>query len=104
DSSEFHAAAAAMRGAGVELRVHAEVTPELPVADVVAAADASRAFDPDVVVAWGGGSALDLGKLLALLLVHPGPLSGYYGENRVPGPVIPIVAVPTTAGTGSEAT
>src|SRR5690606_6529491 len=75
-----------------------------PVDHVAAAAEAARGFAPDVVVAWGGGSALDLGKLLALLLVHPGPLADYYGEHRVPGPVLPIVAVPTTAGTGSEGT
>src|SRR5690606_4069491 len=103
-SPEFQTAAAELRASGVEVRIHAEVTPELPVDHVAAAAEAARGFAPDVVVAWGGGSALDLGKLLALLLVHPGPLADYYGEHRVPGPVLPIVAVPTTAGTGSEGT
>lgn len=93
-----------LEAAGVEVRVHSDVVPELPVADVVAAADAARSFAPEVVVAYGGGSALDLGKLIALLVSQPGPLSDYYGENRVRGAVLPIVAVPTTAGTGSEAT
>jgi len=101
---EFGEALAALEAAGVAVHVHAEVVPELPVESVVAAAEAARAVAPDVVVAYGGGSALDLGKLVALLLSQPGPLSDYYGENKVTGAVLPIVAVPTTAGTGSEAT
>lgn len=103
-TDSFAESLAALEGAGVTVRVHADVVPELPVDDVVAAAEAARGWRPDVVVAYGGGSALDLGKLVALLLSQPGPLSDYYGENRVRGPVLPIVAVPTTAGTGSEAT
>lgn len=89
---------------GVATCVYSQVVPELPVDGVVAAANAVRDHDPDVVVGFGGGSALDLAKLVALLLRHPEPLSQYYGENAVPGPVVPIVAVPTTAGTGSEVT
>jgi alcohol dehydrogenase class IV len=100
----FAESLAALDAAGVAVQVHDEVIPELPVESVVAAAESARAWGPDVVVAYGGGSALDLGKLVALLLSHPGPLSRYYGENQVPGAVLPIVAVPTTAGTGSEAT
>jgi Alcohol dehydrogenase, class IV len=100
----FAGALAALDAAGVSVHVHSEVVPELPVESVVAATEAARAVAPDVVVAYGGGSALDLGKLVALLLSQPGPLSDYYGENKVTGPVLPIVAVPTTAGTGSEAT
>ena len=100
----FAGALAALDAAGIATQVHSEVIPELPVDSVVAAAESARGFAPDVVVAYGGGSALDLGKLVALLLSQPGPLAGYYGENKVTGPVLPIVAVPTTAGTGSEAT
>jgi len=93
-----------MERAGVAVRPYTEISPELPAESLVAAAHEAAGFDPDVVVAIGGGSALDAGKLIALLLAHGGPLSRYYGENRVPGAVVPIVAVPTTAGTGSEVT
>ena len=55
-------------------------------------------------MAVGGGSAIDLAKVTALLLAHGGPLSAYYGEHLVPGPVVPLIALPTTAGTGSEVT
>ena len=83
-----------------EVRVHADVTPELPVDSL----DAGAAAGADVVLAIGGGSTLDAAKLLALLAAHEGPLSRYYGENLVPGPILPVIAVPTTAGTGSEVT
>lgn len=90
--------------AGLTVEVHTEVLPELPVDSLTASGAVAAGFLPDVVLAYGGGSALDAAKLIALLVAHGGPLSAYYGENRVPGPVLPIVAVPTTAGTGSEVT
>ncbi|MFI5959482.1 iron-containing alcohol dehydrogenase [Cryptosporangium sp. NPDC051539] len=93
-----------LTAAGVEVRVHSDVTPELPVGSLDAAGAVALEFAADVIVAIGGGSALDAAKLIALLAVYGGPLSSYYGENLVPGPVVPIVALPTTAGTGSEVT
>ena len=93
-----------LEAAGLTVQVHSDITPELPVATLDAAGDVARAFQPDAILAVGGGSALDAAKLIALLAAHGGPLSSYYGENAVPGPVVPIVAVPTTAGTGSEVT
>lgn len=90
--------------ADFEVSVYSDVEPELPVATLDAATTHARAFRPDVVLAIGGGSTLDAAKLVALLLTHEGPLRQYYGENLVPGPSLPVVAVPTTAGTGSEVT
>jgi alcohol dehydrogenase len=100
----FAAIADALGAAGLEVRVHADVTPELPIGTLDSGAAAARAARAEVIVAVGGGSTLDAAKLIALLVTHGGPLSRYYGENLVPGPVVPVVAVPTTAGTGSEAT
>jgi alcohol dehydrogenase class IV len=84
------------------VRLFDGVTPELP-ADSLDAALVGD-FEPEVVVGIGGGSALDAAKLIALLFAHGGPLSRYYGENQVPGPCVPVIALPTTAGTGSEVT
>jgi alcohol dehydrogenase len=95
---------AALREASLEVVVYSDVVPELPVESLTPAAEALLAARADVVLALGGGSALDAAKLIALLAAHGGPLSRYYGENLVPGPVLPLVAMPTTAGTGSEAT
>ncbi|GAA1466295.1 iron-containing alcohol dehydrogenase [Microbacterium thalassium] len=94
----------ALEAAGVATHIHTEVPPELPVPVVHDAGRAAARFGPDVVIGYGGGSALDAAKLVALLVSHGGDLDGYYGENAVPGPVVPLVAVPTTAGTGSEVT
>lgn len=94
----------AIERAGLEVSVYSDITPELPAASLDRAGDFAREYAPDVVLAVGGGSALDAAKLVGLLAAHGGPLSKYYGENAVPGPVVPIVAVPTTAGTGSEVT
>jgi alcohol dehydrogenase len=76
--------------------------PEVDRETIERAAAVAQGYSPDVVIGLGGGSNLDLSKAVALLLKHPGPISAYYGENNVPGPITPVVAVPTTAGTGSE--
>jgi alcohol dehydrogenase class IV len=93
-----------LKAAGLEVQVYSDIQPELPVESLDAAGAFARDFAPDAVLAIGGGSAIDAAKLISLLVSHPGPLARYYGENAVPGPVLPIVAVPTTAGTGSEVT
>src|SRR5690625_4796711 len=90
--------------AGVEVTVFAEVLPDVPVHQVAQCAAFATEAAPDVVIGMGGGSCLDLAKAVAVLLTHGGEPSDYYGESRVPGPVLPVVALPTTAGTGSEVT
>ena len=60
--------------------------------------------DGDGFVAVGGGSCIDTAKLAAALSAHGGSARAYLGVGRVPGPVAPLVAVPTTSGTGSQAT
>lgn len=63
---------------------------------------AAKAFQPDVIIGLGGGSNMDAAKLAAVVLAHGGDPRDYVGENKVPGPVLPLVCIPTTAGTGSE--
>jgi len=91
-----------LRAAGLEVAAWTGCVPEPPGEVVVAAVAAAREFGPDCVVGLGGGSNLDTAKLTALLLIHGGELGDYVGDSRVPGPVMPLVCVPTTAGTGSE--
>jgi alcohol dehydrogenase class IV len=76
--------------------------PEVDRQTIERAAAAAQSYAPDVVLGLGGGSNLDLSKAVAILVKYPGALSSYYGENNIPGPIAPVVAVPTTAGTGSE--
>ena len=58
----------------------------------------------DMIVAFGGGSPLDVAKAVAVLGSYGGKITDYEGVGKVPGPVVPILAIPTTAGTGSEVT
>ncbi|MBL0747079.1 iron-containing alcohol dehydrogenase [Nocardioides baculatus] len=90
--------------AGVRVTAFTEVLPDVPVHQVGECAELASRVSPDVVVGMGGGSCIDLAKAVAVVLTHGGQPSDYYGEMRVPGPVLPVVALPTTAGTGSEVT
>ncbi len=59
---------------------------------------------PDVVIALGGGSVLDAAKAIALLATNPGKIEQYEGREQYSNPPLPVIAVPTTCGTGSEVT
>jgi alcohol dehydrogenase len=100
----FCAMVASLRDARLEVRVDASTLPDVPVASAIAAAEAQRDFGADLVIGVGGGSCLDMAKCVALLLTHGGRPQDYFGDLLVPGPILPLIAVPTTAGTGSEVT
>jgi len=93
-----------MQDAGLQCHLFDAVEPDLPSETVYRCADAARGFSPDLVVGVGGGSCIDMAKCASLILTHGGQLEDYYGEFKIPSRVLPIVAVPTTAGTGSEVT
>jgi alcohol dehydrogenase class IV len=57
----------------------------------------------DLVIGLGGGSAMDCAKMAAVLMKNTGKVTDYWGADRIPHPGIPVIAIPTTAGTGSEA-
>lgn len=93
-----------LRRYGVITKVFDRVVPDVPTTCVEEAAEQAATFGPDAIIAIGGGSCLDLGKVLALIHAYGGRPQDYYGEFKVPGPVLPVIALPTTAGTGSEVT
>jgi len=94
----------ACAGSGVAVAVYDGVTSE-PVLEYVAAAlELLRTERCDGVVALGGGSVIDTAKAAAALATNGGRLPDYEGVDRFHTPALPLVAVPTTAGTGSEAT
>ena len=74
--------------------------PALRVADECARY--AKPLRPDALIGLGGGSNMDLAKITAVILTHGGVARDYVGEARIPGPILPVVCVPTTAGTGSE--
>lgn len=94
--------AAALLQSALPTAVFDGVDPD-PDLDVVAQGLAMlRAHEADGIVALGGGSAIDAAKAIAILATNPGPLQNYMGYNKIPGPGLPLIAIPTTAGTGSE--
>ena len=58
----------------------------------------------DFIVAFGGGSPMDVAKAVGVIAKYGGSITEYEGAHKVPGPIIPLIAIPTTAGTGSEVT
>jgi alcohol dehydrogenase len=85
-------------------QVFAEVEPDPRVEVALAAYEAAKAYGPDVIVGLGGGSSLDISKVASVLLTNEGPIGKYFGMELVPKPGVPLILIPTTAGTGSEMT
>jgi alcohol dehydrogenase len=64
---------------------------------------AARPFNTDLIVGLGGGSSMDTAKGVNFLLTNGGAMTDYHGTAKATKPMLPMIAVPTTAGTGSEA-
>jgi len=90
--------------ARLSVDVFSEAEPEPTLPRLNAIAGELRKYNYDLLVGVGGGSSIDTAKGLSVLLAHGGNGQDYFGVNRVPKPGIPIFALPTTAGTGSEVT
>ena len=86
----------------VAMEVFAGGEPEPTLRAAEACIAHAQRFGPDGLIGLGGGSNMDLAKMTAAVLAHGGSPRDYLGEDRVPGPTMPLVCIPTTAGTGSE--
>ena len=94
----------ALKAAGIESDSFTQ-TEGNPSTDTVAkAAEGFKSSKADFIVAFGGGSPLDVAKAVAVIASYGGNITDYEGGGKVPGPVVPMIAIPTTAGTGSEVT
>ncbi|MGI6006716.1 MAG: iron-containing alcohol dehydrogenase family protein [Ruminococcus sp.] len=94
----------ALHAAGIDSAAFTETEGNPGTETVDKAAHAYKDSGADFIVAFGGGSPLDVAKAAAILVTYGGHITEYEGVGKVPGPVVPIIAVPTTAGTGSEVT
>jgi len=99
-----HAARAAevLRSAGLKVELHIDVAENPKSSDVTRAAGVAGALAPDLYVAVGGGSAIDTAKGANFVEVCGGRMEDYRGHDTATAPLRPLIAVPTTAGTGSE--
>jgi alcohol dehydrogenase class IV len=89
---------------GVEFAIYDGVLPD-PAFDQVQEGEAVyRRENCEAVIAVGGGSVLDAAKMVAMLHTNPGPLTSFDGIQKCKKPGVPMFAIPTTAGTGSEIT
>ena len=94
----------AMKEIGFAYETFTAVKPNPTDVTMEEAAAALKATDCDVVIGFGGGSAIDTAKAAALLRTNEGALSDYYGMNKVKNRCLPTIMVTTTAGSGAEVT
>src|SRR2546425_9246428 len=93
-----------LRDGGFAYEVYDGVVPDPGVDEVERCWERAREFGADAFVAVGGGSPIDPAKMAAPLLANGGTVLDYVGIDKVPKPAAPVVAIPTTAGTGAEIT
>jgi len=108
-TEEFSEIARALKAEGLTLSTYDAALPDLPRQNILDVAERYGSQTPgdgaiDAVLGIGGGSCLDLAKIVSVVLANGGNVRDYYGEFNVPGPGLPVVTVPTTGGTGSEVT
>ena len=93
-----------LKEAGIESEIFTETEGNPSTDTVNRAAEIYKDSGADFIVAFGGGSPLDVAKAVAVVGTFGGEITEYEGVGKVPGPVVPMIAIPTTAGTGSEVT
>lgn len=94
----------ALKNAGMESECFTETEGNPSTDTVVKATEGFKKSKADFIVAFGGGSPLDVAKAVAVLATYGGNIVDYEGADKVMGTVVPMIAIPTTAGTGSEVT
>ncbi|GAB7055933.1 MULTISPECIES: iron-containing alcohol dehydrogenase [Paenibacillus] len=90
--------------AHITFHTFTEVEREPDVKTIEIATAEAKAFGADLVIGVGGGSAQDAAKAVAVMVNNEGKITQYAGLNHIPNPGLPIICIPTTAGTGSEVT
>lgn len=98
------AALASLKAANIAVAIYDRTEADPPEKLVHEAVQVARDFRADGVIGFGGGSSMDIAKLVAFLPIATQPLSEIYGVGNAKGRRLPLIQVPTTAGTGSEVT
>lgn len=98
------AAVESLQSHHIAVHTYSDVVADPPASVVMDAVQIAQDFACDGVIGFGGGSSMDVAKLLAVLITGEQTLEAIYGVDQITGGRLPLIQVPTTAGTGSEAT
>ena len=93
---------ASLREAGLATHCFDKVRENPSTDDIAAGLEVARGFQPDLLIGLGGGSSMDCAKGINFLYTNGGQMKNYWGIGKAQQPMLPMIAVPTTAGTGSE--
>lgn len=104
DLGTINPVVASLRAADITPVMYPEVNSEPTLAHVENGLALLKAEGCDILVACGGGSPIDTAKAISIMATNPGSIEDYMGLGKVKSPGLPVIAVPTTAGTGSEVT
>ncbi len=92
----------AIRRAGIDVHLFDGVEENPTTDNVEAGVAVARRYDPEVIIGLGGGSSMDCAKGINFIFTNGGRMQDYWGTGKATKPMLPMIAVPTTAGTGSE--
>lgn len=95
-------ATSSLEAAGLQVTIFDDVHENPTTADVVRCVEVARAAEIDLIVGLGGGSSMDTAKGCNFILTNGGEMKDYWGVGKATKAMLPLIAIPTTAGTGSE--
>jgi len=101
---EITSVISSLQDVGLKIRIFDEIEPNPDIETVARGARLAVKDNINLIIGLGGGSAIDAAKGISIVATHGSNIWMYVGTDKVPGPTIPIVAIPTTSGTGSEVT
>jgi len=102
EAGHVHHAVASLEQANLEVSVFDQVCENPTTADVSACVAAAQSHGADILVGLGGGSSMDTAKGCNFILTNGGEMKDYWGIGKASKPMLPLIAIPTTAGTGTK--
>jgi len=93
-----------LQSVGIPFAIFDGVEPDPRIEVVEKSAEKAKKEGMDLIIGFGGGSSLDIAKVTSVMVANPGKIDSFFGIDLVPNPGVPVILIPTTAGTGSEVT
>jgi len=93
-----------LRSAGLPFVIFDGVEPDPRIEVVEKSVEKAKKEGINLIIGFGGGSSLDIAKVTSIMITNPGKIDSFFGIDLVPNPGVPVILIPTTAGTGSEVT